>query len=90
MKTHKFLILEGSYDEIMDVVRHGQDTLDRIAYVWEPHMRVIECKHEIFDDNCVDLYQEDGKTTNFVQSVDGTLYYWEDVMTKFEIIEAFE
>jgi hypothetical protein len=89
-RTYKFIILEASYDEIMDTTRHSKKVIDSINYVWDDHIRVVECKHEKFEDNCVDLYQEDGETANFVQSVGGVLYYWTDVMTKTEIIEAFE
>jgi hypothetical protein len=89
-KTHKFIILHVDQDESFDVVRHGQDLLDRICHTWDDRIRVVECRHPVFEDNCVDLFDENGNDTSFVQDIKGNLYYWTDVMTKFEIIEAFE
>lgn len=90
-RTYKFLIIHGVYDvDDLDIVRHGREVRDRISQNWEESLRVVECRHEIFEDNCVELYDDNGQSQSFVQSVNTTLYYWEDMMTRFEIVEAFE
>lgn len=85
MKTYKFLILASSSyflegevpDEIWEKMRKSDDD----------YMRVIECHHEKFSDNCFEVCDGDYE---LVRAVDGTLYYFSDVMTRMDIIKEFE
>jgi hypothetical protein len=84
-KTHKFLILAASSyflegevpDDIWDQMRKSDDDC----------LRVIECHHEKFSDNVIDVCDGDYE---LVCDVDGRLYYFHDVMTRMDIIKEFE
>jgi len=94
-KSHKFLILEDYYGENVDVVRHDQAVVDRIHAVDYPEIRLIECAHEKFEDNCVDLFNTPllGDTDNFqsyVKDIHGRLFYWQEVHSKEDLVAYFE
>lgn len=92
MKTTKFLILEGDSDFAMDCLssRSLIDNKKDIHYNECARMLVIECIHPNFDDNIVDLIDDGGDTIGFVRNAEGKLYYYEEVLTKEQLINRFE
>jgi hypothetical protein len=92
MRTHKFLILFGDVEYVLDFCGLKDESIrDQIVYNEEPRLKVIECKHEQFEDNVVHVEDiDDCGGFDFIRDVNGKLWYFVDHMTKTDIINKFE
>jgi hypothetical protein len=93
-RTTKFLVLvSGDADLARDHCRFSPE-YSRIRDNDCAYLRVVECKHEDFKDNLVRIKDDDDNDDDclmdFVEDVNGNLYYFDDYWTKTDVINAFE
>ena len=90
-KTHKFLVCLGDSDWIADEI--DPQYHPQIEWCDDPNIEVIECHHENFMDNLVEIPMDGYGPEYFhelLKDVNGKLYVWTDYKTRAQLINEME
>ena len=88
-RTYKFLVMIQDWDDF-DYGTVPKDIVSNYYYASEAFMTVLECHHEKWEDNLVAVNEYGGDQVQLVKTARGNYYYWEDVWSKTDVINAFE
>lgn len=87
-KTHKFQVILGDCYWLMDDIR-DEEIRSKILDNEEPRSKFIVCHHEEVMDNVVQI-QGIEYEWELIRDVNGRLYYYEEILTKTDVVNGFE
>ncbi len=90
MRKHKFLIVVGDSEWVIENMR-DEELANSVVYNEDSRLKVVECYHEKFEDNCIEAEDiDDCGNHTLLRDVNGNLWFFDDCWSKADVINAFE